>query len=199
MLFRLARLSAAALWATAASTVAAPIVQDHQTGNVQLLSYPPIGQSFVAEDATVSVGFWLHELRPDIAPNGASVTMTLYEGAGIHGALLGSVAVGGLSSGFVGWVDADFAHVTLAVGSVYTAIVTDTTPRWAVDFSSANPYAGGSLVFSGVSPATHDARFRVLPIDPPAGEPPVVVSEPAALALFGFAMAGLAALRRRAA
>lgn len=197
----IATLIAASCLALATPAAAGPIIQNQQTGTIQLSFLPAIGQSFTAEDAAVSIGFWVQEIRPDIAPAGDSLTITLREGEGAFGPVLGSVVVGGLASGHVGWVDADFSHLALSLGGLYTAIISDATPRWSLSFRTGSPvddaYAGGRFVAGSALQPSQDARFRVLPVTPGEQAPPVTVSEPAGAGLIGLALVALVAARRR--
>jgi hypothetical protein len=181
-------LASLAIAASATTAGAAPILQDQATGASQIQVASPIGQSFTAEDAHVSIGFFIEDFNPNLAPSDDDVTITLYAGEGTGGAVLGSGDVTGLTLGFQGWVDVDFSSVALTLGAVYTAIISDDTVRWGVATSWGNPYAGGQLYWQGAAASGSDARFRVLPQQVP---------EPLTLVLAGLGLAGVAVRRRR--
>ena len=181
-------LTSLAIAAFATTAGAAPILQDQRNGTAQINFYSPIGQSFTAEDAFVSIGFFIEDLNPGVAPGDDDVTITLYAGEGTGGAVLGSGDVTGLTLDFEGWVDVDFSSVALTLGAVYTAIISDDTVRWGVHYGVGNLYAGGQSYVNGNAQANTDARFRVLPQQVP---------EPLTLVLAGLGLAGVAIRRRR--
>ena len=59
------------------------ILQDEYNWTVQVLDYGPIGQTFTAEDPTVTIGFWVVDRNEYAGEVGLSVE--LYEGAGTNG------------------------------------------------------------------------------------------------------------------
>lgn len=189
MMLRTLGLASLAIATFATTAGAAPILQDQTSSAYQIEFFSPFGQSFTAEDAHVSIGFFIQDFNPQIAPGDDDVTITLYAGEGTAGAVLGSGDVTGLTLGFQGWADVDFSSVALTLGSVYTAVISDDTVRWGVQAqTSGNPYAGGQLYLEGNAQANGDARFRVLPQQVP---------EPLTLVLAGLGLAGFSLRRRR--
>lgn len=182
-------LASLAIASFAATAAAAPILQEQGAAAYQIQYFSPFGQSFTAEDAHVSIGFFILDFNAPHAPDDDDVTITLYAGEGTGGAVLGSGDATGLTLGFQGWADVDFSSVALTLGSVYTAVISDDTIRWGVGAqASGNPYAGGQLYLQGDAFADGDARFRVLPQQVP---------EPLTIVLAGLGLAGFAVRRRR--
>ncbi len=145
----------------------------------------PIGQTFTAEDAQVrAIGFHLHDLNPSGSPGDHAVTVTLFDAA-TGGSVVAARAITGLADGFSGFADADFTGVTLTVGHVYRAEVSDTTARWAVDSTDNDPYAGGTMIEGGSPVSGADIGFEVIPAATSAAPAP-----PAA-ALLGMGVVSL--------
>jgi len=66
---------------TVKSSFALTIIQDTDSGSIQILYHSPVGQSFTATDTDIGyVGFMIEPYNQDI--NDLSLTMSLYEGAG---------------------------------------------------------------------------------------------------------------------
>jgi hypothetical protein len=149
----------------------------------QIQAVEPLGQTFQAEDSSIrSIGFYLTDLNPQF-PTDHSVSISLYQGEGSAGLLLGSRTINGIPDGFPGFVAADFSSVTLTVGQTYTAYLSDATPRWGVAVGEPNPYANGQAIALGDFRPDLDLLIEVVPHATP---------EPATLPLLGIALAGLA-------
>jgi len=177
------------------------IEQSSGVFDAAIFAFDPIGQSFVAEDAGLGqIAFSFAEFTSNTSSDGL-VTMTLYEGSGFGGTVLGSVTQdvsGSLPDAFanvINFIDFDFTGVTLTVGQTYTAAVTATDASIAINFLGSDGYAGGQLFesssfgLSGCSPSSLcDLDFRVTPSAVPV---------PAAVWLFGSGLLGLVGVARR--
>jgi hypothetical protein len=160
---------------SALSTAAhADIVQSSGIFDRAISFYDPIGQTFTAVDAQINaIAFAFSDINPTF-PN-EPITMSLYEGVGFGGTLLGSVTqtLPGVLPGTLDtpvFIDFDFSGTALNVGSVYTVAVTvPSSPKVAVVYSDANPYAGGHYI-SGVDGIItgFDLNFRVTAVPAPS-------------------------------
>ena len=170
----------------AGNTQAGVILQDQRNYGHQVLYYSPIGQTFTAENPSVTIGFWVSDWNQSLGPIG--LTIELLEGAGTGGTSLGTAPIEGLTPGYVGFFDADFTSVGLVPGQTYTAIISSTSGRGGVYSMDGNPYAGGELVQFGSLIPEYDAAFRVQPQAIPA---------PGAIILGSMGMGIVGWLRRR--
>lgn len=159
--------------ASAGGTAAAAsiLVPGPYRGATQILQGSPIGQTFVAEDASIqSIGFSVRDLNPETGPSDFTLRLSLYAGAGTTGSLLGSGDFGTLSPGYRGFIDVDFSFVALKPGETYTAIIMDSTPRWGLETAdSPEAYSAGAPVLLGIPQPDHaDGAFRVTAVPEPS-------------------------------
>ena len=182
------------------STVNAAIIQNEANplGSIAIFAYDPVGQSFIAEDATLGqIAFKFQRYTSNPAGD-RNVTMTLYQGNGIGGTVLASVTkdispvFNTLGQYETVFIDFDFGGTNLVVGDTYTAAVTASDYQIAIRYGS-DSYAGGQMFYnpsktlSNCSPASDcDLFFRVTPV-------PI----PAAIWLFGSGLVGLIGVARR--
>ena len=147
--------------------VLSDIVQPVVNWGIQVEYAEPIGQTFTAEDASIeSLGFkfsWGYD--------SGSLTVSLYEGVGTSGPLLGSQTLTLPEYADPNrFIDFDFSSVTLTPGSVYTAMldIDEGNDRWGVGGNGGrdpDAYPGGTWIFWGEvqsDPGYVDLAFRVL-------------------------------------
>lgn len=170
---------------TAGSARAGLILQDEHILGEQIEFHRRMGQSFLAEDPSLFIGFWIEDWNPHLGP--IDIWIELLEGEGLGGASLGLAPIEGLSPGFAGFFDADLTSVVLIPGQMYTATIFSTSERGGLYFSENDPYPNGTMFRSPpqVHHPEYDAAFRVVPIP-----------EPGAILLGGIGV-GFVSWRRR--
>lgn len=159
--------------ALAAPPAAADIVQDAGVFDTAITFHNEIGQVFTAVDAQISrIAFAFSDINPTF-PNDP-VTMHLYAGEGFGGTLIHSVAqllpdVLPGTSDQPQFIDFDFSGISLAVGQTYTvSVTTSNSPKVAVVFSGADPYADGYMISAVEGAHTFsDLNFRVTAVPAP--------------------------------
>lgn len=194
---------------------AATILQAEGSSHAAILAYGPIGQSFIAEDAMLgSIAFAFSDINP--GQLNEPVTMTLYQGEGFDGPVIGSTTqvlpatLPSIDDAPV-LIDFSFSGTALSIGQTYTAAVTiDSSYKVAVVyaeldlyeiFEEVDLYTGGLMIFAGDSillaggdvcsaglcPGA-DLVFRVTPVPEPAQW---------GMMLAGLGLVGWTARRRR--
>jgi hypothetical protein len=146
------------------------IIQPIVDGTAQIEASEPIGQTFIAEDASIqSIGFKIVAMNGWMFPNNP-VTASLYEGTGTGGVLLHSETLTLPDEPNPNeFTDFDFSSVTLTPGAVYSVVLDTTNARWGVQNYSTTSidgvpidrYDGGERIFEN-QPVGGDMGFRVL-------------------------------------
>lgn len=211
--------TAAFAWAIAALPAAAladTIVIDSGTRIQTLSAADPLGQSFIATGNVLqSIGLQFATLNPGAIAD--SVTVSILNGAGFGGAVLGSVTASPMNVGRNDpkiFTDFTFSGLSLVNGGAYTIQVVNNgsgagngllfgpnlnNPPFGSTFGP-DAYAPGKMFFTGnvggcgINPASCDLNFRVTTSNIASAVP-----EPATWAMMigGFAMMGGALRRRR--
>jgi len=165
-------------------TQAAFILQDRWESTVVFNSPGYAGQIFTAEDPLLaSIGVGVQVVNPQlIAPN-ASVAMSLFQGAGTSGPLLGTRTVQPPLAGPYGtevWLDFDFSGTPLVPGNAYSLMIVAASVYWAVQSYTpllggvpfpgreGHDYTGGYYFTDAGSSPNSDMRFRVVPVPEPS-------------------------------
>jgi hypothetical protein len=163
------------------------IVQDQCDNGEYLSWYQVSGQSFMADENTLTgIDLALWDQTPQYP---LAIRIDLFEGDGFNGRLIGSSGTRGITTGYNywrdGWFSTNFDNVMLNVGSQYTFAVSTISGSGAIYLSTSNPYNFGRM-YSSVNGSlrsgyeNRDLTFRahtttILP---------VAVPEPASFSLL---------------
>ncbi len=182
---RILRIWLIALSLTLAGSLAnaGPILYSPLPGaTVQVKTFEPVGQSFVAEDELVEAGLHFSIINGTFDPTDP-IRYDLYLGQGIGGSLVASVAFA-LTSGIDDFFHMeDFSSTPLMIGSTYSLVasVVGTSPYWAVT-RSLEPPAG-----TGIGDLFPSYRYA-LSVNP--------IPEPNTAVLLSLGLVGLGIRRR---
>ena len=163
---------------------AAPILYAPRVGlTVQVRTFEPVGQSFVAEDELVEAGLHFSVINSTFDPS-EPIRYDLYLGQGVGGPLVASTTFA-LSSGMDDFFHMeDFSSTPLAIGSTYSLVasVVGTSPYWALT-RSLEPPAG-----TGIGRLFSEYRYA-LSVNP--------VPEPNTALLVSLGLIGMSITGRR--
>jgi hypothetical protein len=163
---------------------AAPILFAPLTGaTVQVQTFEPVGQSFIAEDPFVVAGLHFSVIDATFDPT-EPIRYDLFLGQGVGGPLVTSTTFS-LSLGTDDFFHMeDFSATTLTIGSTYSLVATvvGASPYWAIT-RSLEPAIG-----TGIGSVLPDYRYA-LSVNP--------VPEPSTAILVALGLIGMGIQRRR--
>jgi hypothetical protein len=155
---------------------------------ISIDQYSPVGQTFTAvDDSTISTISFFFDVT-DYLASPDTLTVSVYDGTGFNGTLLGSQVYSLPVSNPFDWYDVDFSSsdITISQGEIYTLGISSTTTRWALGKnqildSNGQPYGspdyvGGMAIINGSGDNNNDLAFQV------ASTP--IVPEPLSSVLF---------------
>jgi len=90
-----------------------------------------MGQSFTAEDTSVTLGVKVSDLNVHLNPT-LDLTLTFLEGDGPLGNVLGTFSIDGVLGYTPVWKDFDLSSLSLSIGSSYSFFVSSVGGRGAV-------------------------------------------------------------------
>jgi hypothetical protein len=144
-------------------------------GGLNISDFGPIGQTFMAEDAQVSIGLYV---SPASAQPTTQLTYSLLTGAGTGGTLLDTESMT-LPGDFNGYADMSFSSIRLTPGQTYSVLASDNNGGLLLDYNLLRnypggppipgriDYTGGEMIENGQLQLDWDATFRIEPIPEP--------------------------------
>lgn len=144
--------------------------------------YNGMGQSFTAEDSSVTIGLNVMDLNSHLNPI-LDMTLTFLEGDGPFGNVLDTFSITSPSGYSSEWRYFDLSHIPLSIDSSYSFFVTSTGGRGGVNRKDDNLYDGGrAFLASGADYG--ELSFSITPN--------TSVPEPSTLAIFALGIMSLA-------
>jgi len=166
-LTKLSSLSAIFLLVPTAPATLVTIEQNIEETGVQIEYFEPLGQSFTAvEGQLLTTAFHFFPINPGFAND--PVTVTLHQGEGLSGPILGTISVvlPGPSGSFLSsgeWIESDWSslNIGLIAGEKYTLELDATTPYAGFLASFYDTYPEGISFREPLDGTFTDMAFRI--------------------------------------